>query len=170
MSDTKLRDASATANLLYLRDTELREGIELLFYAYRDFTSDPDEILRAYGYGRAHHRVIHFVGRHPGITVANLLDILKITKQSLGRVLKKLIDDGFIEQKVGARDRRHRHLELTEKGQELENDLSAPQRARVARAYREAGAEAVAGYRKVLEGLIDEKEREQIVNRITGQS
>ncbi|MEM1138586.1 MAG: MarR family transcriptional regulator [Pseudomonadota bacterium] len=166
MPDTKSRDAARTATLLYLRDNELREGIELLFYAYRDFTSDPDTILETYGYGRAHHRVIHFVGRHPGITVAELLAILRITKQSLGRVLKKLVEDGLIHQSIGREDRRQRQLTLTDNGLALENALSKPQRDRVARAYREAGPEAVAGYRRVLEGLINPDERREILKRI----
>jgi DNA-binding MarR family transcriptional regulator len=154
------------ANPLFLRDEELRQGIELLFFAYRDFTSDADAILAEHGFGRAHHRVIHFVGRHPGISVAELLAILRITKQSLGRVLGQLIERGLIAQATGTRDRRQRLLTLTEAGADLERQLSAPQRARVAKAYREAGAEAVAGYRKVLLGLIDEADRESVLRSI----
>ena len=154
-------------NPLFLRDEELRQGIELLFYAYRDFTSDPDEILKKHGFGRAHHRVLHFVGRNPGMSVTKLLVILKITKQSLSRVLSQLVAEGFIRQEKGAEDRRKRLLYLTEKGVTLDQQLSKPQRARVARAYREAGAEAVAGYRKVLLGLINEDEREQVIASIT---
>lgn len=153
-------------NPLFLRDEELRQGIELLFYAYRDFTSDPDAILKEYGFGRAHHRVVHFVGRSPGLSVSELLGILKITKQSLSRVLSQLVTEGFVRQQQGSRDRRQRLLYLTEKGQELDARLERPQRARVARAYREAGAEAVAGYRKVLIGLINADERERIVSAI----
>ena len=159
-------DVKSSANPLFLREEALRQGIELLFYAYRDFTSDPDDILSEYGFGRAHHRVVHFVGRYPGITVSGLLAILRITKQSLSRVLGQLIDRGFIRQRQGMRDRRQRLHELTETGVELERRLSAPQRARVARAYREAGAEAVEGYRKVLIGLIDEDDRAQILGSI----
>jgi len=161
-----MAEASPVSNPLYLRDEELRRGIELLFYAYRDFTSDPDEILKRYRFGRAHHRVVHFVGRNPGISVAELLAILKITKQSLSRVLSQLVADGFIRQEKGTRDRRQRLLYLTERGVELEQTLSRPQRARVARAYREAGETAVAGYCKVLAGLINEDEREQILTSI----
>ncbi|MCW8836123.1 MAG: MarR family transcriptional regulator, partial [Rhodospirillales bacterium] len=91
-------------------DEELRQAIELLFFAYRDFTGEPDEMLARYGFGRAHHRVIYFVGRHPGITVSDLLVILKITKQSLARVLRQLVKDGFIRQETGPRDRRQRLL------------------------------------------------------------
>jgi DNA-binding MarR family transcriptional regulator len=162
MTDIK----SSPANPLFLREEELRQGIELLFYAYRDFTSDPDSILARYDFGRAHHRVLHFVGRNPGISVAELLGILRITKQSLSRVLGKLIEQGFVKQQQGNRDRRQRLLFLTEQGAGLEKQLSAVQQARVARAYRQAGAEAVAGYRKVLQGLIDESVREQVLSSI----
>ena len=105
--------------------------VELLFFAYRDFISDPDTVLAAYGFGRAHHRVVHFVNRHPGIRVADLLDILNITKQSLGRVLKQLIDGGFIEQVQGPQDRRQRLLFPTPAGRELILKLSAPQSRRI---------------------------------------
>ncbi|MCW5730063.1 MAG: MarR family transcriptional regulator [Alphaproteobacteria bacterium] len=161
-----MADIKSSANPLFLREEELRQGIELLFYAYRDFTSDPDSILADYGLGRAHHRVLHFVGRNPKISVAELLGILRITKQSLSRVLTTLLEMGLVQQRQGTRDRRQRLLSLTEKGAELERRLSAVQQARVARAYREAGAEAVAGYRKVLQGLIDEHEREKILQSI----
>ncbi|MBM3569496.1 MAG: MarR family transcriptional regulator [Alphaproteobacteria bacterium] len=150
----------------FLREAELRQAIELLFYAYRDFTSDPDAILASYHFGRAHHRVIHFVGRNPGMTVSELLAILRITKQSLARVLGQLVRRGFIEQRHGQRDRRQRLLYLTAKGTELERALSQPQRGRVARAFRDAGPEAVAGYRKVLLGLIEPSEREKVLRSI----
>jgi DNA-binding MarR family transcriptional regulator len=135
-------------------DEAVRQGIELLFFAYRDFTAEPDEILAQYGFGRAHHRVVHFVGRHPQVTVGELLGILRITKQSLNRVLGQLVRQGFIVQHRGADDRRQRLLELTDSGRELERRLSAPQRARVAAAYRAAGAPAVEGFRKVLLNII----------------
>ena len=137
-----------------IREDEVRQGIELLYFAYRDFTAEPDAILTHYGFGRAHHRVVHFVGRRPQMTVGDLLTILKITKQSLNRVLGQLVRQGFIIQHRGAQDRRQRLLELTEKGRELERQLSAPQRARVAAAYRKAGGTAVEGFRKVLLGII----------------
>ncbi len=159
-------DVKSGADQLYLRDEALRQGIELLFYAYRDFISDPDRILAEYGFGRAHHRVVHFVGRYPDITVSELLNILRITKQSLSRVLGQLIARGFIVQRKGTVDRRQRLHRLTEKGVELERRLSAPQRARVARAYREAGAEAVEAYRRVLLGLINEDERSVVAEAI----
>jgi DNA-binding MarR family transcriptional regulator len=144
---------------LFLRDDELRQGIELLFFGYRDFTARADQILAAYDFGRAHHRVIYFVGRNPGMTVSDLLDILKITKQSLSRVLSQLVREGFIIQRPGVTDRRQRLLSLTEKGAELEHRLTEDQRALVARAYKAAGAEAVEGFKKVLLGLINEEDR-----------
>ena len=154
-----MADVTSSANPLFLREEELRRGIELLFYAYRDFTAEPDAILGRYKFGRAHHRVTYFVGRNPGITVSELLSILRITKQSLSRVLGQLVRDGFISQRQGTRDRRLRLLFLTDKGAALERQLTAAQRARIARAYRDAGAQAVEGYRKVLLGLIDEPDR-----------
>ncbi len=159
-------DVKSGANPLFLTDEEVRQGIELLFYAYRDFTSDPDSILRQFGFGRAHHRTIHFIGRNPGISVAELLGILRITKQSLSRVLSQLIERGFVIQRQGTRDRRQRLLHLTPEGIELEERVSAPQRARVARAYREAGGAAVEGYRKVLLGLINEQDRHGVLKSI----
>jgi DNA-binding MarR family transcriptional regulator len=146
-------------NPLFLREEELRQGMELLFYAYRDFTAEPDAMLSRLGFGRAHHRVIYFVGRNPRITVTELLAILRITKQSLSRVLSELLRQGYVAQRPGVRDRRQRLLELTEKGVELERLLSENQRQRIARAYRQAGAEAVEGFRKVMLGIIDEDER-----------
>jgi DNA-binding MarR family transcriptional regulator len=160
-----MTDIKTGFNPLFLREEELRQGIELLFFAYRDFTAEPDAILAEYGFGRAHHRVIYFVGRHPGITVSELLEILRITKQSLSRVLSQLVAETFITQRPGSRDRRQRLLELTEKGIELERQLTERQRARIARAYREAGAEAVEGFRKVLLGLVEEADRARFPSR-----
>jgi DNA-binding MarR family transcriptional regulator len=151
MADVK----SAAHTHLFLREEELRQGIELLFYAYRDFTAEPDAILARYGFGRAHHRVIYFVGRYPKLTVTELLGILRITKQSLSRVLGQLVRQGFIVQKPGPRDRRQRLLELTPQGVELERQLSENQRRRVAKAYREAGAQAVEGFRNVMLGIMN---------------
>jgi DNA-binding MarR family transcriptional regulator len=147
-------DIKSPAEPPFPPEEEVRQGIELLFFAYRDFTAEPDAILARYRFGRAHHRVVHFVGRHPQITVSELLGILRITKQSLGRVLGELVDQGFILQRPGPRDRRQRLLELTERGRELERLLSQPQRARVAAAFRRAGAPAVEGFRRVLLGII----------------
>jgi DNA-binding MarR family transcriptional regulator len=145
--------------LLFLTDDQLRRGIEAMFFAYRGFTADPDRILQEYSYGRAHHRAIHFIKRSPGTTVNNLLDILGVTKQSLNRVLRALIEDGLVESRVGKQDRRERHLLLTEAGQELEKELSEAQRGRMRAAYREAGPEAVSGFRQVLEQIMDPEMR-----------
>ena len=150
----------------YLRDKNLIAGIELLFYAYRDFTGDPDEALRSYGFGRAHHRVVHFVARNPGISVTELLAILKITKQSLSRVLSQLVEENFVRQEKGAQDRRRRLLFLTDKGETLFEELVGLQRKRVSRAYREAGPEAVEGYIKVMIGLLNESERDTVLASI----
>ena len=141
--------------LLFLTDEQLRKGIEAMFFAYRGFTADPDRILEKMDYGRAHHRAIHFIHRSPGTTVNNLLSILGVTKQSLNRVLRSLIDDGLVESRVGRRDRRERHLFLTDKGAELERRLSDAQRARMRAAYRAAGPGAVQGFRTVLEAMMD---------------
>ena len=137
------------------RDDELRRGIEAMFFAYRGFTSDPDKILAGYSYGRAHHRAIHFIDRCPGTTVNNLLDILGVTKQSLNRVLRKLIEDGLVKSKIGEVDKRERHLVLTPDGLKLERQLSKAQRQRMGEAYMKAGSEAVLGFRNVLEKLMD---------------
>ncbi len=160
-----MSDIKSGVNPLFLREEDLRKGMELLFYAYRDFTAEPDAILANYKFGRAHHRVIHFVGGNPGITVSELLSILKITKQSLSRVLSQLVREGFVTQTAGTIDRRQRLLELTPAGLELERQLSHSQRERIARAYREAGAEAVEGYRKVLLGMINAEDRQKVLGR-----
>ncbi|MEM9049468.1 MAG: MarR family transcriptional regulator [Pseudomonadota bacterium] len=150
-------------HLLFLTDEQLRQGIELMFFAYQAFTSDADRILAEQGYGRAHHRAIHFINRWPGLTVAQLIDVLGVTKQSLNRVLRQLVADGLVESRVGATDRRHRNLSLTERGQSLERALSEAQRARVRQAWREAGAEAVSGFRRVLEGMMEPEKRSRVM-------
>ena len=160
-----MTDIKSGINPLFLREEDIRQGMELLYYAYRDFTSEPDTILAEYGFGRAHHRVIYFVGRNPLINVSELLGILKITKQSLSRVLGQLVREEFINQREGIEDRRQRLLELTAKGLELEQLLSASQSKRIAKAYREAGAEAVQGYRDVLTGMISSEDRKRIFGR-----
>ncbi|TNF22711.1 MAG: MarR family transcriptional regulator [Rhodobacteraceae bacterium] len=141
--------------LLFLTDEQLRQGIEAMFFAYRGFTADPDRILEDMSYGRAHHRAVHFINCAPGTTVNNLLNILGVTKQSLNRVLRRLIADGLVESRVGRTDKRERHLYLTEEGKALEAKLSDAQRARMRSAYRKAGPEAVAGFRQVLEAMMD---------------
>ncbi|MEO0632968.1 MAG: MarR family transcriptional regulator [Pseudomonadota bacterium] len=146
-------------SLLYLTDEQLRQGIEAMFFAYRGFTADPDRILGDLAYGRAHHRAVHFINRAPGTTVNNLLNILGVTKQSLNRVLRTLIEDGLVESHVGKADKRERHLYLTEDGAALEQRLSDAQRARMRAAFRDAGPEAVAGFRTVLEAMMDSELR-----------
>ena len=156
-----MADIKSGPNPLFLREDQLYEGMELLFFAYRDFTAECDAILATYGFGRAHHRVIYFVARNTGISVAELLAILRITKQSLSRVLGQLVREDYIESRQSGKDRRRRLLSLTDKGQELEQRLSTVHRALLARAYREAGAESVDGYRQVLLGIIDETDRKR---------
>ena len=136
-------------------DDDIRRGIEAMFFAYRAFTGDPDAILAEIGYGRAHHRALHFISRRPGLTVTALLDVLGITKQSLSRVLRRLIDDGLVKARIGRRDRRERLLDLTAAGAALEHRLSEVQRARMRAAYQAAGPDAVAGFHAVLEAMMD---------------
>ena len=140
--------------------------IELLFFAYRDFVGDPDDVLARFGFGRAHHRVLHFVNRNPGMKVAALLDILKITKQSLGRVLKQLIDQGYIEQREGERDRRQRLLYVTPKGADLALRLAHLQTTRIARALGELGPGAHEAARKFLTAMIDSENRDRVLRLI----
>lgn len=136
--------------------------MEVLFYAYRDYTAEADVVLARHRLGRAHHRAIYFIGRNPGITVSALLAILRITKQSLARVLNDLMRLGLVAQRTRAEDRRRRHLELTDKGSELERHLMERQRARMVRAYRDAGSPAIEGYRRVLMGMVNEADRRRL--------
>ena len=138
--------------------------IELFFFAYRDFTSDPDEMLADYGFGRAHHRILHFVNRRPGLTVAELLDVLKITKQSLARVLKQLIDTGHVIQVQGPRDRRQRELYPTAKGRTLALDLARPQSRRIREALREAAPSDREAIERFLKAMVNPELRPQIDN------
>lgn len=153
--DRRTSSPSSGEALLFLTDEQLRQGIEAMFFAYRGFTADPDRILADMAYGRAHHRALHFIGRAPNTTVNNLLNILGVTKQSLNRVLRTLIADGLVESKVGRTDKRERHLNLTQAGRTLEQTLSDAQRARMRAAFREAGPDAVSGFRTVLEAMMD---------------
>ena len=136
--------------------------IELLFFAYRDFVSDPDDVLAKFAFGRAHHRVLHFVNRHPGMKVADLLDVLKITKQSLGRVLKQLLDQGYILQKEGENDRRQRLLYVTPKGEALAMKLAGLQTGRIARALADLGPSAHEAARRFLVAMIDPDGRDDV--------
>ena len=141
-----------------MSETEALALVELLFFAYRDFVADPDHMLEGLGFGRAHHRVLHFIGRDPGMTVAKLLDILKISKQSLARVLKELIDKDYVFQKEGAVDRRQRLLHLTPKGDTLRQALAAPQIARFQRAAVESGGAEI---QNLLLHLINPENRDE---------
>jgi DNA-binding MarR family transcriptional regulator len=145
-----------------LPEDRLLECAELLFFAYRDFTRDPDTILKDFGFGRAHHRVLHFVNRHSGLRVADLLDILTITKQSLSRVLKQLIDKGYIVQQAGEADRRERLLFPTDQGRALAERLAAPQSVRLAAALKQAGPGAEAVLRRFLEAMVNAEERPKV--------
>ena len=140
------------------------ELAELLFFAYRDFISDPDTELAEIGFGRAHHRVLHFVSRHPGLRVADLLDILKITKQSLSRVLKQLIDEGYIAQKAGQSDKRERLLFATGQGQALARRLIAPQLDRIEHALAEAREKGDDSVRRFLNLMISDHERGKVAS------
>jgi DNA-binding MarR family transcriptional regulator len=141
--------------------------IELLFFAYRDFVGDADEVLDKLGFGRAHHRVLHFVNRNPGMKVAELLDVLKITKQSLGRVLKQLIDEGYVVQKEGANDRRQRLLYVSTAGEALALQLARLQTARITRVLDELGPSGRDVARHFLAGMIDAKDRDSVLRLIT---
>jgi DNA-binding MarR family transcriptional regulator len=149
----------AGSNLLFLREEQIRAAQDLLFFAYRDFTNAADVILDELELGRAHHRALHFIGRNPGITVSDLLAILRITKQSLARVLTALMEQGYVAQTPGRSDRRQRLLTLTVSGAELERRLFERQRERLTAAYREAGGAAVEGFRRVMRGIMDETAR-----------
>jgi DNA-binding MarR family transcriptional regulator len=139
-------------------DAELRDAMELFFFSYRDFIREPDAILEKYNFGRAHHRVIHFVGRNPDITVTRLLNILKIRKQSLSRVLSQLVREDFVQQVQGLTDRRQRLLSLTTKGYDLEDKLSRYQRDRITSAFVSAGPEAVNAFYKILLNMMNNPE------------
>jgi len=136
--------------------------IELLFFAYRDFVGDADRLLESYKFGRAHHRVLHFVNRHPGLTIAELLDILKITKQSLSRVLKELLDQNFVEARAGVADRRQRHLYPTAKGRKLALDLAQLQSRRFSRALDALPVNARADAIRFLMAMIDPADQEEV--------
>jgi DNA-binding MarR family transcriptional regulator len=143
----------------FVPDPDIRLAQDLLFFAYRDFTNAADVILEELGLGRAHHRAMHFIGRHPGITVSALLSILRITKQSLARVLSELIDRDYVSQTPGLDDRRQRLLRLTVSGEALERRLFERQKARLAEAFHASDPTALAGFRQVMRGIMDESAR-----------
>lgn len=157
----------ASAPLLFLREEELTDGVELFFFAGRDVARALDQRLAELGLGRAHARSLHFIARHPGLPVSDLLGILAVTKQSLGRVLRDLQERALVSQLQGSKDRRQRLLHLTTEGREIALELAALQRAAFARAYRAAGPDAVAGFRQVLSGLVTDQERAGVMRLIS---
>ena len=162
LPETKSTASSSVSHL----NEPLWDLIELLFFAYRDFVGDPDEVLIKLGFGRAHHRVLHFVNRNPGMKVAELLDILRITKQSLGRVLKQLIDQGYVLQREGAQDRRQRLLYVTPKGEQLALKLAMLQTERLSRSLSELGPGAHEAARRFLAAVIDPENRDAVLRQI----
>jgi DNA-binding MarR family transcriptional regulator len=162
----KPRPATAPAERSAQTPEPCWDLIELLFFAYRDFVGDPDEVLAKLGFGRAHHRVLHFVNRNPGMKVAELLDVLKITKQSLGRVLKQLIDEGYIVQREGANDRRQRLLSVTPSGEALAMQLADLQTARIGRVLADLGPGGRETVGRFLAGMIDADDRERVLHMI----
>ena len=158
-------EGGAGTALLFLREEQMRLAQDLFFFAYRDLTASADAVLLELGLGRAHHRALHFVGRRSGIAVSELLALLRITKQSLARVLAELVARGLVLQVQGPRDRRQRLLSLTEAGRALERRLFERQRERMVAAYREAGGSAVDGFRRVMRGVMDEQTRDLLEPR-----
>src|SRR6266852_2094391 len=168
-----MADISFKTSMSHLVSTEARQRdaaafglIELLFFAYRDFVGDADDALAKFGFGRAHHRVLHFVNRNPGMKVAELLDVLKITKQSLGRVLKQLIQQGYVVQKEGANDRRQRLLYVTPKGEALALKLAGLQTVRITRALSELGPNGHEMARRFLTAMINTDHRDSVLRFI----
>lgn len=154
--------AAPSASPLFLREPELRRGLELLYFGYSHLTRSIDRDLSRQGLGRAHHRALYFIGRKPDLTVSELLSLLAITKQSLGRVLNDLCERQLVEARTGERDRRQRLLRLTVQGESLESALFEQARRRIADAYARAGQHAVSGFWAVLEGLVPEEDRSAI--------
>jgi len=165
-SGTSLAERSASGTASAPAAGPVWDIIELLFFAYRDFVGDPDEVLLKLGFGRAHHRVLHFVNRNPGMKVADLLEILNITKQSLGRVLKQLVDQGYVLQKEGAQDRRQRLLYVTSKGEALALKLANLQTQRINRVFGELGPNAHEAARRFLTSMIDADNRDGVLRLI----
>ena len=162
MTDVSRPAISPAASPLFLREDEIRRGVELLYFGYTRLTNAIDQELAKQGLGRAHHRALYFIARQPGLTVGELLKLLAITKQSLGRVLKELHDRNLVITESGKIDRRQKLLRLTEDGRALENELFGQLRARLSAAYVAAGQEAVTGFWHVLEGLVPEEDRKMV--------
>lgn len=162
MADISRSSASPGASPLFLREDEIRRGIELLYFGYTRLTNAIDQELGKQGLGRAHHRVLYFIARQPDLTIGELLKLLAITKQSLGRVLKELHDRGLVVTKTGELDRRQKLLRLTDNGAALEAELFSQLRERLSAAYVSAGQESVSGFWHVLEGLVPESDRQMV--------
>jgi DNA-binding MarR family transcriptional regulator len=162
MSDAKSGSPPSDTRTLYLSDEALKQGVDLLFFAARDVSAQGMTLLAEAGLGRAHARTLYFISRRPGLSVAELLDLLKVTKQSLNRVMGDLLENGFVERKPGLEDRRTRRLFLTPKGAALAEGIWRLRRPLLAGAFKSAGQEAVEGFRKVMLGLIGEEERGKI--------
>ena len=161
-----LNDKPPSADSAAREDARRWDIIELLFYAYRDFVGDADAVLEEFGFGRAHHRVMHFVHRYPGLTVADLLDVLRITKQSLGRVLKQLIDEDYIVQRAGPNDKRQRLLFTTEKGKALVTKLAGLQTDRINAAIGDLDAAGVDTIRGFLRAMIDANNPDKVLQTV----
>ncbi len=162
MTDISRSSTSPGASPLFLREDEIRRGVELLYFGYTRLTNAIDQELAKQGLGRAHHRALYFIARQPDLTVGELLRLLAITKQSLGRVLKELHDRDLVITKTGPLDRRQKLLRLTSKGAALEAELFAQLRERLSAAYVTAGQESVSGFWHVLEGLVPESDRQMV--------
>lgn len=157
-----MASTGSTASPLFLREDEIRRGVELLYFGYTRMTGAIDERLSEQGLGRAHHRALYFIARQPDLIVSELLALLAITKQSLGRVLNELIERDMVETRPGVRDRRQKQLRLTAKGAALESELFEALRSRMAAAYVQAGQGSVTGFWQVLEGLIPPEDRKMV--------
>jgi DNA-binding MarR family transcriptional regulator len=160
---TSGKSSLRAASPLFLREGEVRRGVELLYFGYTRLTRSIDEGLAEHGLGRAHHRALYFIARQPDLTVSELLAYLAITKQSLGRVVNDLTERGYVETRPGKTDRRQKLLRLTAIGSAFEAQLFDSLRAKLATAYAAAGQESVTGFWRVLEGLIPENEREMVI-------
>lgn len=173
MADVSVLSSAVTlpsASPQFLREVEVRRGIELLYFGYRDFTSGPDELLASEGLGRAHHRALYFIARRPGLIVSDLLQLLNITKQSLARVLNELQERGLVVSAKGTRDGRQRHLTLTESGQALEERAFEILKTEMQQAYAHAGAQAVSGFWQVMLGLLNPDERRFVIELVLSPS
>ena len=155
-----MTDLNKLLTPLYLNETEIRKAIELIFFSYRDFTAGPDKILEKINFGRAHHRVIYFVGKQKKITIKELLSILQITKQSLSRVLNKLVKEKFILVSTGI-DRRTKNLSLTKKGEDLEKKLSTIQINKIRNVLKQFNEKDINGFKKILYAMIEEKNKKK---------